>query len=506
MDFWQEPVRGTLPDHSFFGLAGIEQARAWVEAVAPIPPIHYLTGLAPTAVGPGAAACSMPVTPWLTFGAGELEPHLLLIAAMSTAALSIAPAGTMVEPVWLSSTQIRPTSTVDGSLIARARVVHGGRSMALVDTIMENAVGRAVWHATGHARFVPVTPPPVPPATLEPASHPRYPTPSPYERPLDQDVAGALRWGDGDGLTRLRQLAARESVVPVSRLTGAYLTSVELGQAEARMPAHAWFQQSSVHISAGALAMAGHLVCAAAAGSIQAEGRGIQTLMFGVRITRAVPADDRELRMSATVDHRDGQRVFVSGELSDAQGSVALLSYAGWDSPVGRRSPQSRTERVLATVMFTDIVASTERASALGDARWSEVLQEHDALLRREVQRRRGRVIKGTGDGVLAVFDSPTQAVACGVAVRDAVRSLNIDVRVGIHTGECDLTDGDVSGVTVHIAARLETAAQPGQVLVSETVRALSSASDITFSDCGTRTLKGIEGDVSVFAASGWSR
>ncbi len=158
-------------------------------------------------------------------------------------------------------------------------------------------------------------------------------------------------------------------------------------------------------------------------------------------------------------------------------------------------------ERVLATVLFTDIVGSTERAQALGDSAWRDVLERHHAIVRRELARCRGREVNTTGDGFLAAFDGPARAVRCALAIRDAVRGLDLEIRAGLHTGECERIGGTVGGIAVHIGARVVAAAGPGEVLVSRTVTDLVAGSGLHFTPIGTRVLKGIPGEWELFAA-----
>ena len=158
-------------------------------------------------------------------------------------------------------------------------------------------------------------------------------------------------------------------------------------------------------------------------------------------------------------------------------------------------------DRVLATVLFTDIVDSTARAADLGDRRWRETLQAHQGVVRRELKRFRGREIKTTGDGFLATFDGPARAIRCAFAIRDASRQAGLDVRAGLHTGECETMPDDIGGIAVHIASRVVTEAQPGEVLVSRTVKDLVAGSGIEFSDRGSRSLKGLDAEWQLFAA-----
>jgi class 3 adenylate cyclase len=160
-------------------------------------------------------------------------------------------------------------------------------------------------------------------------------------------------------------------------------------------------------------------------------------------------------------------------------------------------------DRILATVVFTDIVGSTDTATRLGDSRWRTVLDEHDQLVRHEVEQHRGRVIKTTGDGALATFDGPARAVRSAQAIAIGARRLGIEVRAGVHTGEVELRGDDIGGLGVHIGARVAALADPSQVLVSRTVVDLVAGSGLRFADAGTHVLKGVPGEWSVFALTG---
>ena len=164
--------------------------------------------------------------------------------------------------------------------------------------------------------------------------------------------------------------------------------------------------------------------------------------------------------------------------------------------------PPAVADRVLATVLFTDIVASTEKAAALGDGAWRSLLESHDNLIREEVERYRGRFIKSLGDGTLSVFDGPSRAISCAATIRDRVGQLDLQIRAGLHTGECELLpDGDVGGIAVHISSRVSALAEPDEVLVSSTVRDLIVGSGQTLTDRGEHELKGVPGVWRVFAA-----
>jgi class 3 adenylate cyclase len=157
-------------------------------------------------------------------------------------------------------------------------------------------------------------------------------------------------------------------------------------------------------------------------------------------------------------------------------------------------------ERALATVLFTDIVGSTAQASALGDREWRAILERHDEVVRRELAAFRGREVKQTGDGFLATFDGPARAVRCAASITRQVQAFGIEVRAGVHTGECEMRDGDIAGMAVHIGARVSEAAGPGEVLVSSTVKDLVVGSSLRFTAHGVHQLAGVPGEWHLYA------
>jgi class 3 adenylate cyclase len=165
----------------------------------------------------------------------------------------------------------------------------------------------------------------------------------------------------------------------------------------------------------------------------------------------------------------------------------------------GTRSVQP-SDRILASLLVTDIVGSTERASALGDARWRELMARHDAVMRRQLERFGGREVKHTGDGFLARFDGPGRAIQCAIAAREAVGRLDLELRCGVHTGECEVVADDLRGLAVHIVARIAALAEAHEILVSRTVKDLVVGSGIEFTDRGTEALKGVPGTWPTYA------
>jgi class 3 adenylate cyclase len=225
----------------------------------------------------------------------------------------------------------------------------------------------------------------------------------------------------------------------------------------------------------------------------------IQCPTLVLRRTGEYMMDGRHSKYVA--DHVPGaQYVELPGDGPVFIGDVDAVSDVIEQFLTGVRRPVV-SDRVLATVLFTDIVGSTERAAALGDGAWRALLERHDALVREQVEHHRGRFVKSLGDGVLATFDGPSRAISSALAIRDGARSLDLDVRAGLHTGECELlADGDVGGLAVHIGARISSLAGHGEVLVSSTVRDLIVGSGQTLHDRGEHELKGVPGAWRVFA------
>jgi class 3 adenylate cyclase len=193
--------------------------------------------------------------------------------------------------------------------------------------------------------------------------------------------------------------------------------------------------------------------------------------------------------------------------LVEFEGSDNLIAAGDSESILGEMEEfltgtrhQREPDRVLATVLFTDIVGSTERAAELGDSRWRSVLERHDDLVGQEIRHHRGRAVKSTGDGVLATFDGPARAIRAAAHIGEAVGELGIAIRAGLHTGECEVIGEDVGGLAVHIGARVMGEAEPGEVLVSSTVKDLVVGSGIEFEERGSRALKGVPGEWRLFA------
>jgi class 3 adenylate cyclase len=234
-------------------------------------------------------------------------------------------------------------------------------------------------------------------------------------------------------------------------------------------------------------------------------------MIFRLDVRHALPA----IQCPTLVVHREGAPIFTVEQgrylAEHIEGAVYReLPGAGqtyWASGVAQALLEEVEEfltgsiaagppdRVLATVLFTDIVDSTARAVELGDRRWKEKIREHDEVVRREIGRHRGREIHTTGDGVLATFDGPARAIRCAVAIRDALREMSLEIRAGLHTGEIELQGDDVAGIAVHIGARVSALAGAGEIMLSRTVVDLVAGSGLEFDDRGSHVLKGVPGE-----------
>lgn len=183
-------------------------------------------------------------------------------------------------------------------------------------------------------------------------------------------------------------------------------------------------------------------------------------------------------------------------EIADGDQSVWLVSAVPDQTArfIAAAWGESEPERVLSTVLFTDLVGSTAKATELGDRRWAELLSSHHAVIRRQLDRFRGRELDTAGDGFFASFDGPARAIRCAQAINQSVRELGLEIRAGLHTGECEIVGDKIGGVAVHIGARIAAQAGPGEILVSSTVKDLVAGSGIGFKERGTADFKGLAG------------
>lgn len=498
-----EPVRGALPDPGFFSLTGFEQVEAIRRGLVPRSPLAHLVGLVVTQAGPGRATLTVPASPWLEWGDG-LDAGLLAEAAICMAVLSGAPAGMEVRTAVLSAAPFRSATLDAAKLIAHARTIRGARRFTYAEAAVEDDLGREITRVTGAVVLRPrEPPPPAAPLSLAPFEEPAYPTPDPYRRPLPPGVGPFPEeaWEEMGGVGLARAMIAGNPVVPVSRLFGMRFSEADSGRTiRVAVPASEWFTYLDRIVSPGVLARMAFQAVGAAATTVVRAGSRLGVVNVTITFVRPVPADGRELVADGRVTEHHDDSIVAMATITDADGAVVATAYqTAVRLPLRPRSA-ALAEPVIATVFFTDLTGSTAQARQLGDERWSQLLRDHHDEVRRQLQAFAGREIKTTGDGFLATFESPARAARCAAAVRNATRRLGLDVKVGLHTGECQFADGDVTGIAVHIAARVLEHAEPGEILASGTVRDLLLGSGLSFSDRGRHELKGLDGDWPLFA------
>lgn len=249
-----------------------------------------------------------------------------------------------------------------------------------------------------------------------------------------------------------------------------------------------------------------------------ASARAWFRITMEIDVRNVLPA----IRVPTLVIHRSGDRVipiesgrYLAEHIPDAKlvevpgddhfpfvGDIDSIVDEVEEFLTGSRRARE-PDRVLATVLFTDIVDSTGLAAELGDRRWTELLAEHHRVVRAELERHRGKVVRVEGDGTLSTFDGPARAVGCATAIRDAMRPLGVEIRAGLHTGEIELAGSGVEGIAVHIGARVSALAAPGEVLASSTVKDLVVGSGIEFADRGAHELKGVPGEWRLYGVVG---
>jgi class 3 adenylate cyclase len=478
--------------------------RLYARRVLPATPFARLTGFGIGHVSTGRLTGTLKASGHLVF------PPAYNLSALSTQALHAASdtavdAGMALDPITISVQYFRPPRPQPGNFLAHARVMNSSSVFVACTAELEDPVGRLVGFASsqwGIRRIEP--PPPSAPASIEPAGDAVYSTPDPPDRPS----VGGLVPGDlqarYNGLELSRMIMAGElPPLPAMHTFGARWISVDEGTVRTVMPASEWFGNRSHTVDPAAIESLLNFASTSAALTMLAPGESVAGLEQTTRFLREVPTDGRELSSRGKVAHRANNIMTLDAEAFDADGqtiAVQSITYAMLDP---RMNQHVEPERVLATLLFTDIVGSTLHAERMGDAPWRSLLEEHHSLVRRELGAHRGREVKTIGDGFLARFDSPASAIRAARAIRDGVKRLHLEVRGGVHTGECEVHGTDLAGIAIHIAARIVALAGPSEILVSQTVRDLAAGSGIRFAARGRQKLKGVEGDFELFSLDG---
>lgn len=482
-------------------LAGIERARLYTEHRLPNPPFARLVGFGFGHVSAGSVTGFMKASGHLVM-IPEYNLTPICDEALYACAVTAIGPGLDVDPVTISIQYFRPPRPQSGNFLARARILNASSRFVSCAVDIEDPVGRLVGSAISQWAIRTVDPPPPsPPTSIERIEESTYPTPDPPDRP----PVGALPPADLQqrlgGVELARMVISGElPAPPLMNTMGIQWVTADEGVAHVTMPASEWFCSSSRNLAAGAIESFLNVASMTASVTVWAPGQSVALLEGNTRFFHQVPADGRLLSAIGNVTRRTGNLVVVESEVIDADGrTVAVQSgISAMLPPRDRRL--SEPERVLATLLFTDIVGSTQHAQRLGDATWRSLLEEHHALVRRELAAHRGREVKTIGDGFLARFDSPASAIGCARAIRVGVRRLQLEIRAGVHIGECEVQGSDLAGIAVHVAARIVAAAGPSEILVSQTVRDLTGGSGLRFADRGSHALKGVDEGWNLFA------
>lgn len=500
-----EPVRGRTPPPWFRALAGIDRARAFGRGLLPAPPLARLLGIRLTHVAAGTVTAVMPASDACIAGNGQLEIVPLMIAALEGANSTALPAAVEALPMRFTFKAFRPAWPGTGNLLARARVVNDNQFFAFAEVQVEDPDGRHIGQGSLHAAVQAVEPPPPPPPeSMRRVEEPTYESPDPYLRRVANSPFADLVDHE-HGTTIMRRVGAGELSMPAMATYGLTLDALGEGRGALSMPASEWFCALESTLSAQAIGALADMAAWTAAISLHRPGDAMVLLDSDTRFLRPVRPDGRRLRAETSVAEPGANLFVFATEIRDADGQLVAMGSGGiarLDAARRARRRATESRRVLTTLLFTDIVDSTGHAQRLGDTAWRALLERHDLAVRRAVSRCHGTVVDTTGDGVLARFDSPARAIEAADAVRRATEGLDLAVRAGVHTGECEVHGATLAGMAVHIAARIVAIAQPGEILVSSTVRDLAAGSGARFADRGEHRLKGVPDSWRLYAAA----
>ena len=492
-------------------MSGLEMLRSALARRLPDAPITKLTGLRLTDVGLGMASAAMPASPWWQTGAGVFFSGTVAFVAdlpLGCTVLTTAPPGMAVASTELSVSFLRAATIRSQTLIGRARLIHGTSSLGLAEATIEDGRGRLLGHATSRCVIFPVDPDV---ASARQAVDDRTSSlPDPYLTDIEGEVYGPEYWDSTPGIDAVRGVVAGSFVPPALRLMGLRGLNVSEGQVTMAMPASGWLSNARGVMYGGAIAWLADAAMSLTTLTTVPAATAFGPLDLKIHFLRPVFPGEGELTARAKVVHRGRTIAVTDCEIFDPQEKLVARAMASqlilpgrpWDRPL-HVADEFTTDagRVLVTLLFTDLVDSTRHAERLGDRGWRPLLADYHAAVREQLQRFQGNEVDNAGDGFLVSFDGAGRAVHCAAAIREAARGLGLEVRSGIHTGECEQSGGKLVGIAVHIGARLGTLAAPGEILVSSTVRDLVSGSGITFDDRGEHPLKGIAGEWRLFAA-----
>lgn len=493
-------------------LSGLDMLRANLSGRLSDPPMSRLTGLRLSDVGHGMATAAMPASLWWQTGAGVFFSGTIAFVAdlpLGCCVLTTAPPGMGVASSELSISFLRAATMRSQTLIGRARLIHATRSLGLAEATIEDGRGRLLGHATSRCVLFPLDPEI---ATARQAGEDRTSSqPDPYLSETEGEVYGQEYWDATPGIEAVRGTIDGTFLPPAFRLMGLRGIEVSEGQVSMAMATSGWLSNPRGVLYGGALAWLADATMSLTTLTTIPPATAFGPLDLKIHFLRPViPGQGVELSARAKIVHRGRTIAVTHCEIFDgndklvAQATASQLILPGrpWDRPLHVADEfTDDAGRVLATILFTDMVDSSGHAERLGDRAWRALLADYQTAVREQLHRFQGSEIDNAGDGFLASFDGAGRAVRCAAAIRDAARRVGVEVRSGLHAGECEQSGGKLVGIAVHIGARLAALAGPGEILVSSTVKDLVSGSGIAFEDRGQRALKGIPDDWHVFAA-----
>ncbi len=490
-----EPVRGRTPPPWVGALSGIERCRAYSRGLLPATPMARLFGCRTTHVAAGTVTLAMPAKDASIAGLGQLEISAPMVTALEGACNTALPAGFDILPLRLTFDPFRPAWPGHGNLLCRARVVSSSNLFVNAVVQVEDSEGRHVAQGSLHGAVVRINPPcPAPPDTMPPVHEPVYDTPDPYLRKVVVSPVVELMERE-NGVEIMRQFKDGRINMPVASMYGVMLHDVEENRATLSMPASEWFCSFGHQVSAQAIAALANMTVFSGVVSLHQPGSTSVLLGSSTSFLRQVPADGRRLQSEVITSHPAPNLYTAEATVRNADGEMVAQSVGSImriDASKRQRRQRAKGRRVLATLLFVDIVDSTALAGRMGDAEWRNLLEEFRLKIRREISRFNGIEVDTAGDGFFVRFDSPAYAIEAARAASAAIAELGIKLRAGIHTGECELEGTRLAGMAVHVGARIMAAAGPGEIMVSSTVKELAGGSGFEFVDRGEHSLKGV--------------
>ncbi len=489
---WQEGARGGFTSGTA-DMPGLERVRRLMAPDASQPPLFRLTGIRVVQAGPGSATCSMPASTLLLDPLQWVDLFMLTESAATMAGTAGAAPGRDVRCAAISFHHQRVAELASERLIARASTTHTGRRYSLVDVAVEDAIGRPLTRAIASLVAIPACD-----GNQRDPVEPTWPTPDPWKReypppPIDEVTE----------VMQLRRAWDESSLAPLHAQLGVQVVEAAQGRHATTLPTHGWLLDRPDRIAGGVIVGLTAWTMGGATATLIPAHHQITVIAQHTQLLRPIARSDGPVLCQARVTHQADEFHVTAAEVTDTNGQVvATAGFTAIATPMRDGAPPP-AERLLATIMFSDIVESTTQLAELGDERWRSRLALHHAMVRRQLDAFRGREISTSGDSFLALFDKPARAVQCAKAIRGGLRAEGIEVRIGLHTGECELAEGDISGIAVHATARIQSDAAPGEILVSQTLRDVTAGSGVVYEEAGERALKGFEERWRLFSVPG---